>query len=95
MAPRKRIQVAISCKPNLSPAAHCAISAVSHQGLTVTTPDGEPATLAIVNKDGKVIEAGPSVARQAWEVAIESYRNFLKGEGYLRVHSKPPESTKQ
>ncbi|WP_321914788.1 hypothetical protein [Paraburkholderia sp. J11-2] len=71
------------------------MSAVSYQGFTLTTPDGEPAQLAVVDKDGRVIEAGPEVARAAWDVAIESYRNFLRGAGHLRVLSKPPEPPKQ
>ncbi|WP_080409987.1 hypothetical protein [Burkholderia ubonensis] len=69
------------------------ISAVSYKGLSVTTASGEPATLAVVDKDGKVIDAGPEVAHAAWDVAIRSYRNFLMGMGYLRVLSKPAVTT--
>ncbi|QVN18941.1 hypothetical protein [Burkholderia pyrrocinia] len=71
------------------------ISAVSFQGLTIVTPDGAPATLAVVDQNGKVIEAGPSVMRAVWDVAIRSYRNFLIGNGHLRVLAKPPERIKQ
>jgi hypothetical protein len=66
------------------------ISAVSHEGLTVTV-DGKPARLAIVTEDGRVIAAGPQVAREAESVAINSYRNTLKAKGFLRVMSKPIE----
>lgn len=68
----------------------CEISAVSYQGLSIATPGGEPASLAVVDGSGNVIEAGPNVARAVWDVAIGAYRNFLIGNGHLRVLSKPP-----
>ncbi|ATA54557.1 hypothetical protein CKY39_16080 [Variovorax boronicumulans] len=64
------------------------ISAVSHEGLTVTV-DGKPARLAIVTDDGQVIAAGTEVAREAAAVAVNNYRGFLQGKGFLRVLSKP------
>jgi len=64
------------------------ISAVSHEGLTVTV-DGKPARLAIVTDDGHVIAAGDQVAREAEAVAVNNYRGFLQGKGFLRVLSKP------
>jgi len=66
------------------------ISAVTHEGLTVTV-DGRPARLAIVTDDGQVIAAGDQVAREARAVAVNSYRGFLQGQGHLRVLSKPLE----
>ena len=66
------------------------ISAISFEGLKVTTTDGQPAKLAIVDSTGQVIEAGDEVAAAAWNVAIESHRRFLIGEGYLRVYSRAP-----
>ncbi|AIO49743.1 putative bcep22gp07 [Burkholderia cepacia] len=65
------------------------ISAVSFQGLSIVTPDGNPATLAVVDQNGKIVEAGPSVMRAVWDVAIRAYRNFLIGNGHLRVLAKP------
>ncbi|MGN8079208.1 hypothetical protein [Variovorax sp. 22077] len=62
------------------------ISAVSHEGLTVTV-DGKPAKLAIVNDDGQVIAVGDVVAREAEAVAVNCYRNILQGKGFLRVLS--------
>jgi len=64
------------------------ITAVSHEGLTVTV-DGKPARLAIVTDDGQVIAVGAEVAREAEAVAVNNYRGFLKGNGFLRVLSKP------
>ncbi|KUZ98145.1 hypothetical protein WI40_14100 [Burkholderia ubonensis] len=65
------------------------ISAVSFQGLSITTPDGKPATLAVIDMQGRIIDSGPNVMRAVWDVAIRSYRNFLIGSGHLRVLSKP------
>jgi len=64
------------------------ISAVCHEGLKVTV-DGRPAQLAIVNDEGKIIASGKEVAQEAEAVTINSYRNLLKGKGFLRVYSKP------
>ena len=64
------------------------ISAVSHEGLSVTV-NGKPARLAILTDDGKIIAAGDQVAKEAEAVALNCYRNFLKGQGYLRVNSEP------
>lgn len=60
------------------------ISAVSHEGLSVTV-NGKPAQLAIVDDHGRVVAAGQVVAREAEAVALNCYRQFLKGQGYLRV----------
>ena len=63
------------------------ISSVSHEGLTVTV-NGRPGALAIIDADGHVVASGKAVAREAEAVTLNSYRNFLKGEGYLRVASR-------
>ncbi len=64
------------------------ISSVSYEGLSVTV-DGKPGRLAILNGDGRVIAVGDQVAKEVEAVALNSYRNFLKGQGYLRVNSAP------
>ena len=64
------------------------ISAVSHEGLTVTF-NGRPARLAILDDDGRIIAQGNQVAREAEAVSLNCYRNFLKGQGFLRVNSEP------
>lgn len=66
------------------------ISAVSFAGLQIRTADGRPARLAVIDDDGNVIEAGSDVAAAAWNVAIASYRQFMIGQGHLRVFSSPP-----
>ena len=68
--------------------ASVVISAVSHEGLSVTV-DGRPARLAIVTDDGRVIAVGAQVAREAEAVAVNNYREFLKGKGFLRVMGNP------
>lgn len=64
------------------------ISAVSHEGLRVTY-NGRPARLAILDDDGHIIAQGNQVAKEVEAVAINCYRNFLKGQGFLRVNSEP------
>lgn len=64
------------------------ISAVSHEGLSVTY-NGKPARLAILDDDGHIIAQGNQVAKEAEGVAVNCYRNFLKGQGFLRVNSEP------
>lgn len=65
------------------------ISAVIHRGLTVKLADGRSGKLAILDDMGNVIDTTPGVAREAWNVAIECYKNFLVGQGHLRVRSGP------
>ncbi|AOV01537.1 hypothetical protein N5K37_13805 [Delftia tsuruhatensis] len=66
------------------------ISAVSHEGLSVSI-NGKPGRLAIITEEGQIIAAGSDVAREAQAVAVNSYRNFLQGKGFLRILSKPIE----
>lgn len=62
------------------------ITAVAHEGLTVTV-NGRPALLAVVLDDGTVVASGRPVAKEAQAVAVNLYRQFLKGMGHLRVVS--------
>jgi hypothetical protein len=66
------------------------ISAVAYEGLTIKTNTGKPARLAIIDENGNVIEAGETVAKEAWNVAIAAYKNLWIGKGHLRVFSAPP-----
>jgi len=65
------------------------ISAVIHQGLTVKLADGRVGRLGVLDDKGNVIDTTPGVAREAWNVAIECYKNFLVGQGHQRVRSGP------
>ncbi|WOB06563.1 hypothetical protein [Piscinibacter gummiphilus] len=62
------------------------VSSVAHVGLTVTV-NGRPARLAIVAEDGRVVASGDDVAKEVEAVAVNSYRNLIKGQGHLRVFS--------
>lgn len=64
------------------------ICATGHEGLMVFS-EGRRVRLAVIDDDGQVLAAGDDVAREAEAVAVNSYRNFLKGKGYLRTMSKP------
>lgn len=65
------------------------IGGSAFKGYEVRTADGRPATLAVVDEHGNVIESGPQVAEEAWVVAVLAYQRFLEGEGRLRVVSCP------
>lgn len=67
------------------------ICAVSHEGLRVFA-DGRRVRLAVIDDDGSVLAAGDGVAREVEAVALNNYRNFLKGKGFLRTWSKPLDS---
>lgn len=71
---------------------HAEISATISQGLSVKTESGKQARLAILDEEGNILESGEAVCREAFAVAIASYKNFLKGQGHLRVTS--PSSAK-
>lgn len=60
-------------------------SATSHEGLSVTTADGKPAQLAVLDGSGGVITAGQEVAAAVYEVSIRSYREFLIGKGHIKT----------
>lgn len=70
----------------------CKFSAVSYGGLEVTTREGKPATLAVIDGEGRVVAAGPEIVRAAWKASVLAYRNFLMGAGHLRVHTAPPKT---
>ena len=66
------------------------ISGVCFEGLTITTKDGRPAYLAIVDAEGQIVESGNAVAKEAWNVTLAVYKNLLVGQGHLRIFSQPP-----
>lgn len=76
--------------PQTSSLAQASITAVCFEGLSVETREGRKAMLAIIDENGKVIEAGPAVAREAWNVTLACYKQFIAGQGRLRVFSGPP-----
>ncbi|KVS51014.1 hypothetical protein WK39_27770 [Burkholderia cepacia] len=65
------------------------LSASGRRGLAAMTMDGRPAMLAVVDPDGHILEAGPAVGDEAWNVVVHAYRLFLQGRGYLKVYATP------
>lgn len=72
-----------------APLANTVIRGSTPTGLTVTTRDGRPARLAVLDEDGNVIAEGADVARECWNVTVECQRNFWHGNGHLVVHTSP------
>lgn len=67
------------------------IGAVIFEGITVTDGEGRPAQLAVIDQNGRVVAAGPHVAKAAWTASVEAYRNHLQGRGHLRAIRNPAE----
>ena len=76
--------------PKTGTLEHGFISANVTSGYQFTTTDGRPARLAIIDDQGKVVESGDAVAREAWNVCIAVIKNFKIGQGHIVVHSAPP-----
>ncbi|HDR8943602.1 TPA: hypothetical protein QDA71_000567 [Burkholderia vietnamiensis] len=91
MTKKHRKNEAPTADTQIAAAISSTISAVSFQGLSIETPDGNPATLAVLDQNGRVVDAGPAVSRAVWDIAIRSYRNFLCAQGFLRVRTVSPD----
>lgn len=63
------------------------ISARCFEPFTVTTRDGKPARIAIIDDQGNIIDTGDAVAREAWNVMVNVYKNYLIGQGHVRFFS--------
>ncbi|WP_233867258.1 hypothetical protein [Paraburkholderia adhaesiva] len=75
--------------PSMGLLAGVIMSANGQPGLTVTTVDGHPATLAVLDETGHVLHSGPAVGEEAWSVVVHAYRLFWQGQGYLKVYGTP------
>lgn len=73
--------------PEPAPLARARMTGAAHEGLHVTTIDGRPARLAIIDDDGNILEAGDQVAAAAWRTTACVLRNFLRGLGHLRLRT--------
>lgn len=67
--------------------ANSVMSARCFEPFAVTTRDGKPARIAIIDDQGNIIDAGDAVAKEAWNVMVNVYKNFLIGKGHVRVFS--------
>ena len=63
------------------------ISATGNDGLSVTV-NGVPARLAVVSREGDVLDV-EDVAKEAFAVSVNAYRDFLRGLGHLHTSSRP------
>ncbi|MCO8162011.1 hypothetical protein NJC38_07550 [Pseudomonas sp. 21LCFQ010] len=79
--------------PETGKLEHGCISANVNKGYQLTTSDGRPARLAIIDDQGNVVESGAAVEKEAWNVCIKVMKNFKIGMGHIVVHSTPPGST--
>lgn len=91
MTKKQSKREATTADTQIAAAISSTISAVSFQGLSIETSDGNPAMLAVLDQNGEVVDAGPAVSRAVWEIAIRSYRNFLCAQGFLRVRTVSPD----
>lgn len=67
----------------IPPLANAVLSANCF-GLNAATRDGDIAYLAIVDEQGKVLEAGDHVARASWLLMLIALQNFLEGMGHIK-----------
>jgi len=65
------------------------ISVVSHEGLSISV-HGRPGRLAILDEHGAIVAAGDDVADEVQAVAINGYRAFLNGQGFVRTRARLP-----
>jgi len=65
------------------------ISARIYHGLSVTLPDGGKARLAVIDESGNIIDDSPMVAKEAFNVAMQCFKNFMIGQGHMRVSTTP------
>ena len=71
------------------------VTARSWERYTITDLEGRPAVFAILDGDGQILDSGPAVAQEIWDLAIAAERRYLVGEGYLKVTSSPAGLTQE
>ena len=72
------------------PPINCEISARIFEGFQIRGSDGGELELVAMDKNGNIIDRGASFSRAVFGVCVETHRQFLIGEGHLRILSKPP-----
>lgn len=68
------------------------IEATISKGFLPASTEGKPLRMALIDSEGRVVEAGDHVAWAAWKVCIQAQHNFWKGQGHLVVHAGPPQA---
>lgn len=54
-------------------------------GIQAKTKDGKPAALAVVDESGAVLASGADVVQAVWLLMLLAWRNYLEGNGHIRV----------
>ena len=75
----------IAGQPKTGTLANSIMSARCFEPFAVTTRDGRPARIAIIDDQGNIIDAGDAVAKEAWNLMVAVYKNYLVGQGHVRV----------
>jgi len=60
------------------------------KGLSAKTRDGRILQMALIDERGNIVEEGDAVANEAWNVAIGTYKDWMLGNGHLRVYYDSP-----
>ncbi len=53
------------------------VTAHAWDGFTIATEDGRPATLAVLDEAGRIVESGPALVAELWSVAVVAYRQNI------------------
>lgn len=61
------------------------ISCTSYSSITCTSAAGEPLNVALIDAHGRVIEAGPEVAKAIRRAGIRAAMQALQAQGHLTV----------
>lgn len=59
------------------------ISAKVDQGLSISNPNGEPLSLAVIDQHGNIISSGSAVTKAVFNAAVKAYDDFWQGNGHL------------
>lgn len=59
------------------------INAKVDQGISISTPEGEPLSLAVVDQQGNILATGGSVTKAVFNAAVKAYDDFWQGNGHL------------
>lgn len=59
------------------------IRAKVDEGVSLTTPDGAPLHLAIIDANGKVLSSGAAVSAAVFKASLKAYDDFWQGNGHM------------
>lgn len=79
-------------KPRLGNLTNARVSAYPNNRLVIEDADGNPATLAVLDANGNVIESGDDLICEIEGVCVAAVKGILFSRGWLRVYA-PPDQT--